>query len=120
MCGRECSLACIKSQYTTIIHFENCDLLQVSVDDIMIMEVLDAGKNRPGSNVMVRPIRDGERMQVGEEISDVLEYLDGIRLGELALLRDTLKQLSSLREFECEVILGPRLEPLIELDLHKQ
>ena len=42
----------------------------------------------------------------------------GVRLGELALLRDALEQLAALRELEREVVLRPRLEPLVELDLH--
>ncbi len=44
---------------------------------------------------------------------------DCIQLGELPLFGDPLKQLSALRELECEVVLGARLEPFVELDLSK-
>jgi hypothetical protein len=42
---------------------------------------------------------------------------DSILLRELATLAETLKQLAPDRELEREIVLGPRLKPLVKLYL---
>ena len=45
------------------------------------------------------------------------EHRDSILLRELATLAQTLKQLSTDRKLEREIILRPRLKPLVKLHL---
>ena len=55
----------------------------------------------------------------GEEQSNIPKHCHGISFREMAALTEALKELASHSELESEVVLRPRLEPFVELDLQK-
>ena len=53
----------------------------------------------------------------GDEPSNIPKHCHGISFREMAALAEALKELAADSELESEVVLRPRLEPFVELDL---
>jgi len=92
------------------------NILEIPVDDAMVMQVLHAGQD--GTRDKTKPI-SLSLPSPGEEQSNAPKHCHGISFREMTVLAKALEELSADSELESEVVLRPRLEPFVELDLQK-
>ena len=90
------------------------DILEIPVDDAVVVQVLHAGQDGTGDKMVPISL---SLPSPGEEQSNVPKHCHGISFREMTALAKALEELSADSELESEVVLRPRLEPFVELDL---
>jgi len=92
------------------------NILEIPVDDAVVVQVLHAGQDGTGDKTMPISL---SLPSPGEEQSNALKHCHGISFREMTTLAKALEELSADSELESEIVLRPRLEPFVELDLQK-
>jgi len=92
------------------------NILEIPVDDAVVVEILRARQDGTGDKM--KPI-SLSLLSPGEQQSNVPKHCHGISFREMAALTEALEELAADSEFESDVVLRPRLEPFVELDLQK-